>query len=62
MRKHVLTRIVLIVLAVAAVSFVLYKCSGGFKEGIDDAREHRDAKAYNQRHKDVQMTQRETDH
>jgi hypothetical protein len=42
MRKHVLTRIVLIVLAVAAVSFVLYKCSGGFKEGMDDAREHRD--------------------
>jgi hypothetical protein len=42
MRKNVLTRIVLIVLAVAAVSFILYKCGGGFKEGMDDAKEHRD--------------------
>jgi hypothetical protein len=43
MQKSTLTKIVLVLLAVAVAGVVLYKCGGSFKEGMEDAKEHREA-------------------
>jgi len=43
MQKKTLTNIVLILLAVAATGFLFYKCSGGFNEGMEDAKGHEEA-------------------
>lgn len=43
MQKNTLTKVILILLAVAVAGFLLYKCSGGFNEGMNDAKQHREA-------------------
>jgi hypothetical protein len=44
MQKNIVAKIVLALLAIALTGFVLYKCSSGFKEGMDDAKGHREGK------------------
>ena len=42
-KKSVLLRVILIALAVAAASYILYQCAGGFAEGMKDAEKHKKA-------------------
>jgi hypothetical protein len=44
MQKNIVAKIVLALLAIALAGFVLYKCGAGFKEGLEDSKEHREGR------------------